>query len=141
MTAGKEVTMDRMLVLAPVLSAVLAVPLAAQRDAGAFDRWEIEMGSPDQARWFVPDAARSAETPRRDYRYEGLAIGGIAFGTLGAWLGSKVSLACPTQPGIRCNADRLERGVTLGLVAGAFGAALGYIVGRLSPKPSTSETH
>jgi len=34
--------------------------------------------------------------PRRDYRYEGLAFGGIVFGAAGAWLGW--NLGCPVRP-------------------------------------------
>jgi hypothetical protein len=130
--------MCRALLFASVLG-VLATPIAAQRSPTAFEQWEVAPAPPEQLERFTPSAGHWADTPARDYRYEGLAIGGLVFGTLGAILGSKVSVACPTEPGIQCNPKRLERAVTLGLVSGAFGAALGYAVGRVSPKPNTSQ--
>jgi hypothetical protein len=71
-----------------------------------------------------------------DYRYEGLAFGGLVFGALGAWLGSREYATCPLVPGGECygNRDRLGNGIALGLVGAAVGGGLGYLVGRFSPK-------
>jgi hypothetical protein len=71
-----------------------------------------------------------------DYRYEGLAFGGLAFGALGAWLGSRNYGICSLEPGSECsgNRDRLGNGIALGLVGAAVGGGLGYLVGRFSPK-------
>jgi hypothetical protein len=117
----------------------VVIPLAAQQLEPAFVRWE------PPAAWLASDKARSAETSglessvRRDYRHEGLAFGGIVFGALGAWVGSRLSAACPTVPGAECNTDRLGNAVALGLVGAAAGGGLGYLVGRLSPKVDVVE--
>jgi len=58
----------------------------------------------------------AVEVPRRDYRYEGLLIGGLALGADG----------------------ELGRAVAVGLVGAAVGGGLGYLIGRLSGKPSVT---
>ena len=98
-----------------------------------FHSWEPVASGP------VPGFERSEQDtvplPRRDYRYEGLAFGGMTFGAAGAWVGWNVSHACPTVPGARCEPDRLGNAVAVGLVGAAIGGGLGYLVGRLSSKP------
>ncbi len=111
---------------------LVAIPLAAQRVEPGFQRWEppaTRLANEDA--WGTADAEPGA---RRDYRYEGLTFGGIVFGALGAWVGSRLSEACPTVPGAECNTDRLGNAVALGLVGAAAGGGLGYLVGRFSPK-------
>ena len=65
-------------------------------------------------------------------------MGGLALGALGAWIGSRITLGCPTEPGVRCDTDRLGDAVALGLVGMAVGGGVGYLVGRLSPKRATA---
>jgi hypothetical protein len=96
--------------------------LAGQQTPDRFPRWEAE----------VP----SAEMPRGDYRYEGLVFGGAVFGAASAWVGANLGEACPlsVEPGVKCESDHLGNAVVLGLAGAAFGAGMGYLVGRLSPK-------
>jgi hypothetical protein len=111
---------------------LLAAPsLRAQRAAASFEQWEASQVA---AAGGQPSAA---VVTHRDYRHEGLAVGGLALGALGAWIGSRLTLACPTEPGVRCDTDRLGDAVALGLVGMAVGGGVGYLVGRLSPKRST----
>ena len=77
-----------------------------------------------------PDSSRLSP----DYRYEGLLFTGVAFGALGAWVGSRISLACPLDPGNECGTNRVENGVMLGLAGAAIGGGVGYLIGRFSPK-------
>jgi hypothetical protein len=70
----------------------------------------------------------------RDYRYEGLVVGGVALGAFGAWVGSQLRGPCPTEAGVECGSDRVGNAVTLGLVGAAIGGGIGYLVGRLSSK-------
>ena len=130
--------MDGYRLWAVILTLLVTAPLAAQQHSAAFERWE--MTAPTDGRWrALPDEIISwMDTPRRDYRYEGLAIGGVFFGTLGALVGHGLSNACPTEPGVDCNPDRLGNAVTLGLVGAAVGGGLGYLVGWLSPKPKSA---
>jgi hypothetical protein len=76
----------------------------------------------------------SVQVPRGDYRYEGLAIGGIPLAVLGAYMGSQMTSDCPTVPGADCSHGNLGDAVTLGLIGGALGGGVGYVIGRLSPK-------
>jgi hypothetical protein len=110
-----------------------ATALPAQQNPTDFESWNPPSASLPQG----PGALRlmSVQVPRRDYRYEGLALGGIAFGALGAWVGSQITEACPTEPGIDCGPDRLGNALAVGIAAAAVGGGLGYLVGRLSSKP------
>ncbi len=104
--------------------------LPAQQNARSFDRWE-----PPAVLVVSPLYTPPEESPSiGDYRYEGLVFGGVVFGALGAYLGSRVSGACPLEPGIRCESDQLGQAVALGLVGAGLGGGLGYLVGRFSPK-------
>jgi hypothetical protein len=78
-------------------------------------------------------ARRQIDGPR-DYRYEGLVFGGVAFGALGVWMGSQISAGCPAEPGVPCHTNKAGQAVALGLVGAALGGGLGYLVGRFSPK-------
>jgi uncharacterized membrane protein YeaQ/YmgE (transglycosylase-associated protein family) len=128
--------MNRLPVVAALLGSMVAVPLAAQHSPPAFERWETRtsaLGRPETSPRPQPSVV---EVPRRDYRHEGLLIGSVAFGTLGAVVGRGLSPACTTEPGGECGPDRLGNAVALGLVGAAIGGGLGYLVGRLSTKPS-----
>jgi hypothetical protein len=117
-------------------AALLLLPittLEAQHTERRFEAW-APAASHAAARG-TPLQLASVQIPRRDYRYEGLAFGGIAFGALGAWVGSRITEACPTEPGVDCGPDRLGNAVGVGLMAAAMGGGLGYLVGRLSSKP------
>jgi hypothetical protein len=108
------------------------VSLPAQQRAAPFIRWEPSAHSPEFTRSW-----RSAERESdglRDYRYEGLALGGVALGALGVWAGSQLSAACPLQPGGDCYNNRTENAIALGLVGAAVGGGVGYLIGRFSPK-------
>ena len=108
--------------------------LAAQQITPmAFHSWEPVTSEPVPA--FERAEQDAVPLPRRDYRYEGLAFGGMVFGAAGAWVGWNVAHACPTVPGARCEPDRLGNAVAVGLVGAAVGGGLGYLVGRLSSKP------
>jgi hypothetical protein len=124
----------RALLVSGLLAAALTTAGGAQQPPATFPRWEpraageLEWGS-------APDIGRAAAAAAgRDYRYEGLVVGGLAIGTLGAWVGSQITAACPTEPGIECGSDRLGNAVALGLAGAAIGGGLGYLVGLLSPK-------
>ena len=115
------------------------VTLAAQQRAAPFLRWEASAPTPEPSTsWRAP---QEKSTAAGDYRYEGLALGAVGFGALGAWVGSQISPACPLEPGGPCYTDRVENAVALGLVGAAVGGGLGYLVGLLSPKrPSLAGT-
>jgi hypothetical protein len=101
--------------------------LPAQQAAAPFARWEAPA---------MPAPPDSLPAQRGDYRYEGLAFGGLVFGALGAWLGSRDYASCALEPGGGCsgNNDKVAGAVALGLVGAAVGGGLGYLVGRFSPK-------
>ena len=124
----------RALLVSGLLAAALTTIGGAQQQPATFARWEpsaageLEWGS-------APDIGRAAAAAGgRDYRYEGLLVGGLAIGAFGAWVGSQITAACPTEPGIECGSDELGNAVALGLVGAAIGGGLGYLVGRLSSK-------
>lgn len=125
--------MTRTPVLSGLLSLVLAVPLGAQRTTQALDVWEPSLTTSQVSH---KDQRDSVPVPRGDYRYEGLAFGGLVFGALGAWLGSREFGSCALGAGGGCygNGDRLGNGILVGLVGAAVGGGLGYLVGRFSPK-------
>jgi hypothetical protein len=120
-----------------LLSVTLAIAgttsLAAQRAEPGFYRWEL-----------TPTVPRRDTLPlaQGDYRYEGLVFGGLVFGALGAWLGSRDYASCPTVPGGGCsgNTDKLVGAVALGALGAAAGGGLGYLVGRFSPKKPRPDT-
>jgi hypothetical protein len=128
-------TMLRPPVLACLLELVLATSLVAQWAEPRLAQWEapaFEFTHPS-----LPGAVSDSVIPSRgDYRYEGLVFGGVVFGALGAWLGSRNFASCPLEPGVPCsgNRDRLGNGIAAGLVGAAVGGGLGYLVGRFSPK-------
>jgi hypothetical protein len=106
-------------------------PLPAQQHTARFTPWEPSALVTPALRW--DDSASLG-----DYRYEGLAIGGLTLAVLGAWVGSQISEACPAQPGVRCDSDKVGQAIALGLAGAAIGGGLGYLVGRLSPKRPSS---
>ena len=76
---------------------------------------------------------RFFQSTSRNYRFEGTVVGALLLGAAGAWVGNQ---ACrnqpePAGPGARdCARDTLSFGV----VGGALGAGLGYLVGRTVPR-------
>jgi hypothetical protein len=127
--------MHRVLLLTGLLL-VQALTLGAQQNPRTFEAWNARDAAGPATELSAPLRLKSVQVPRRDYRYEGLLVGGVAFGAVGAWLGSRITEACPTEPGVDCSPDRLGNAVALGLVGAAVGGGLGYLVGRLSSKPS-----
>jgi hypothetical protein len=128
--------MPRTLLLIGLLQLVVLGSLPAQRASPPFAQWtpSAEFAGPTATGLPQPDSIAES---RGDYRYEGLAFGGLVFGALGAWLGSRdFAGACPLEPGTPCggNRDNLGNGIAVGLVGAAVGGGVGYLVGRLSPK-------
>jgi hypothetical protein len=113
--------------------------LAGQQIRPTFQSWEPVAA--EFARGFRPAMHDTLPLPRRDYRYEGLAFGGIVFGAAGALVGWNVGTSCPTVPGAQCEPDRLGNAVAAGLAGAAIGGGLGYLVGRLSSKPYPDQLH
>jgi hypothetical protein len=113
--------------MAGMLTVVSTASLMAQRAASPFARWEAPV--------LVYDSD-TLLSPQGDYRYEGLAFGGLVFGALGAYLGSRNFESCALEPGGDCGNDRNKLGdaIAVGLVGAAVGGGLGYLVGRFSPK-------
>jgi hypothetical protein len=122
------------LIAAGLVGMLVPGNLMAQYQSQTFVRWEAPVVAEPAARG-AARPADSLEVPRRDYCYEGLLVGGVAVGSLAAWIGSRVTQACPTEPGVECGPDRLGNAVALGLVGAALGGGLGYVIGRLSGKP------
>jgi hypothetical protein len=108
------------------------VSLPAQQRAAAFIRWEPSAAGPELTRSW--QSAEREPDALGDYRYEGLAIGGLSLGALGVWVGSQLSAGCAIQPGGGCYTDKTESAIVLGLVGAALGGGVGYLVGRFSPK-------
>lgn len=118
----------RRAILVLAFSTITASSTLSAQQARRFASWEAPILIPD------PDTLPAV---RGDYRYEGLAFGGLVFGALGAWLGSRpFSGDCLAEPGVPCdrNDNRVEGGIALGLLGAAAGGGLGYLVGRFSPK-------
>jgi hypothetical protein len=111
--------------------------LAGQQIEPALQSWEPVSSAYVQE--FRADTQHTFPLPRRDYRYEGLAFGGIVFAAAGGWVGWNVAGACPTIAGGRCEPDRLGNAVAVGLVGAALGSGLGYLIGRLSSKPDPNQ--
>ena len=127
--------MHRLCSVAATLLLLAVTTLQAQQHSRGFEPWNAHADTVGAARTVALLRLTSVQIPRRDYRYEGLAVGAIALGALGAWVGSQLTLACPTVPGADCGPDRLGNAVALGLTSAAVGGGLGYLVGRLSSKP------
>ena len=125
----------RALLVSGLLAAILTTIGGAQQQPATFARWnpavpgEVDSDSTSGIR------RAAVAVGRRDYRYEGLLIGGLTLGAVGAYVGSQLRDACPTEPGVDCGTDEVGNAVALGLVGAAIGGGLGYVVGRLSPKP------
>jgi hypothetical protein len=120
------------LILAGLLHIGGVASLPAQQRPAPFLRWEPAALSP--ARSTSGQTAERRSEGLGDYRYEGLAFGGLVFGALGVYLGSRISGACPLEPGVPCPSTNTENAIALGLAGAALGGGLGYLVGRFSPK-------
>ena len=131
---GKRSNMRREWFVTGLLCLGAASSLAAQQATPLFDRWEASGSSFAMAEtWAAPEP--DSVPSRGDYRYEGLVFGGVAFGTLGAWIGSRDFATCPLEPGVPCgNDNKLGDAIVAGLAGAAIGGTLGYLVGRFSPK-------
>jgi hypothetical protein len=114
-----------------LIEVLATAPLSGQHAGVPFEQWEAS-GIPALAGTGVQ--ADTALAPRRDYRYEGLLLGGLVLGVAGAWVGSQISGPCTLSPGSSCYNDRVGTAVGLGLVSAVVGGGIGYLVGRLSPK-------
>jgi hypothetical protein len=124
----------RALLVSGFLAAALTTTGGAQQQPATFARWEASAAG-ELERGSAPEFRReAADVGGRDYRYEGLVVGGLGLGAVGAWIGSQLRDACPTEAGVECDSDSLGNAVTLGLVGAAIGGGLGYLVGRLSSK-------
>jgi len=126
--------MRRLIGVVSLLNLAVLSSVPAQQIRPPFARWEA---TPSIMR-AGPGSGFSRDTvprPHRDYRYEGLALGGVVLGAAGGWVGWNVSAACPTVPGARCDPDRFGNAVAAGLAGAAIGGGLGYLIGRLSSKP------
>ncbi len=117
--------------LSVVLLALLPASLAAQR----IEPVRLRSWSP-ALRLSTNAAVPAAASLRRDYRLEGLVVGGLVFGAVGTWIGAE---ACHNQPqpigagsGQSCTGDA----AVVGLVGAAVGGGIGYLLGRLTPKRS-----
>ena len=98
--------MHRLLIVAGLVGMLVPESLTAQYQSQTFVRWKAPAAAVSAARW-VAAQADSLEVPTRDYRYEGLLSGGVAMGALAAWIGSRVTQSCPTEPGVECGSDKL----------------------------------
>jgi hypothetical protein len=108
------------------------VSLSAQQRSAPFTRWE-----PSAAAAESTSSRRAAEVKwgaLGDYRYEGLALGGLVLGAFGVWAGSQISAGCPLEPGVSCHTDRAWQAVALGLAGAAIGGGIGYLVGRFDTR-------
>jgi hypothetical protein len=120
------------LILVGLLHVGGGVWLPAQQRAAPFIRWDPSVPAPQPTRSWRTAERRSESLG--DYRYEGLALGGVALGALGVWVGSQVSAGCAIEPGGGCYSNKTGNALALGLVGAAVGGGLGYLVGRFSPK-------
>lgn len=127
--------MNRALILASLLAMGVAPPLVAQRSVEPFERWEQSTFSGPVEKTKVGRLSMDERSAQRDYRYEGLLIGGVPLGTFGFILGHSLTGDCPTVPGADCRSSGFGDAVTLGLIGATVGGGLGYLIGRLSPKP------
>ena len=117
--------------LSVFLLALLPASLAGQRvDAARLQYWSPAFRVSTNA------PASATASSRRDYRLEGLVVGGLVLGAVGAWIGAEVCHSGP-QPvsagsGESCTGDAL----VIGLAGAAVGGGIGYLLGRLTPKRS-----
>lgn len=120
------------LIVAGLLHLAGVASLPGQQRAAPFLHWEPAARSP--ALTTSPQTAKDESESPGDYRYEGLAFGGLVFGALGVYLGSQVSGACPLEPGVPCPSTQTGNAIALGLAGAVVGGGLGYLVGRFSAK-------
>lgn len=124
--------MRTVLILAGLLQFGGAGLLPAQQRTAPFTGWDPSATAPDSTRSWRTAERRSESLG--DYRYEGLALGGVPLAALGVWVGSQLSAGCALRPGGDCYSNRTENAIVLGLVGAAVGGGLGYLVGRFTPK-------
>jgi hypothetical protein len=133
----------RAVIVPGLLTGALATTAGAQEQPATFVRWEPRIAGELDSGSASGLGRESVAAGHRDYRYEGLVVGGLAIGAFGAWVGSQISAACPTEPGVECGPDNRGNAIAVGLVGAAIGGGLGYVVGRLSskagPMPPTVE--
>jgi len=122
----------RSLLVALVLAVAAPVPLAGQRLATAYPRWEptLESRTPAPAARLFPPAA--------DHRWEGLVVGGAFVGLLGATLGNALCGSDDTGGRPSCLWPTVEGFLIGATVGGVTGGLLGTLIPK--PPPDSSET-
>ena len=119
------------------LAAVASAPLAGQRLAPSPPRWEPELRWAPELRSSTPATTARLFPEAPDYRWEGLVVGGVLVGALGAVLGDGFCGYDEIQPTHSCVWPTLE-GFAIGAVVGGV---TGGLLGSLMPKapPDSSE--
>jgi len=117
------------LVILVVFAAVAAGPLDAQRMAKPLPHWEPLLQSS------APAPKTPTPTPAPDYRWEGLAVGGLFVGMLGAALGN--GLCAQDESGTQgsCFLPTVEGFVLGAVVGGVTGGLLGSAIPKSPPRP------
>jgi hypothetical protein len=77
--------MRRPLPLTGFLIIALGTSLAAQQATPTFEPWEAPSSPLARVQFGATSRSDSLLAPRRDYRYEGLLVGGLSLGLAGAW--------------------------------------------------------
>ena len=127
----------RAFLLSAAILALWAFPGMAQHRAPEFAQWHAQSAALPGESHLRRVAVDTLRGTKSDYRYEGLVIGGLAFGALGVWMGSGTasSADCLLEPGVGCgDSDQIGPAVLGGLVGAAIGGGFGYVIGRLSGK-------
>jgi hypothetical protein len=132
--------MLRPLRLTGFLIIALGTSLAAQQARPTFEPWEAPSSPLPQVQFGATSRSDTLLAPRRDYRYEGLLVGELSLGLAGAWAGSQISGPCLLAQGGSCGNDKVGTAVALGLLGAVVGGGVGYLVGRLSPKPVSRDS-
>lgn len=116
---------SRVLALLALVAVASSSASAQQMATPRFQAW-----APEQLPVTRAPLAQPVPAVRRDYRYEGMLIGAVLFGALGAWIGTE---ACHSRPeplggaaGSQCTRDAF----VVGGVGALVGAGLGYLLGR-----------
>ena len=112
-----------------VLLALVVTPVAGAQWLAESSSWGTspKVVAPTQTRpMLVVEAAA-------DYRWHGLALGFVALGALGAWIGND---ACQNQPEPASSSDGGCAGsaVAVGAVGGLLGATIGFFIGKGVPQ-------
>ena len=115
----------RSLLVAIALAAAASVPLAGQRLANAYPRWEPELTSR------APAKAAGLFGKAPDHRWEGLVVGAAFVGLLGASLGDGFC----GYDGIGARPNCVWPTIKGFLFGATLGGVTGGLLGSLIPKP------